>query len=226
MSAIGVRLGGRSGCAHACPPVDQSGAEPASAAYLVAASPPRPSSRPATPATRHTPTGCFRRPDRLRRADPAAPGRVAGPTSGTRRARLLRRRRALLPPQLIALMIVLAHCPGQGRGRSLWHAQAFNIASWVCASLDRLLSAGPSSTNDPGQHLLAGAGGALAAWPASRQRRPARPDAPARPRHDLRETGLFSLSNLSTELGLAALGVGLAASGSWLPRSCRSSLPP
>ena len=41
----------------------------------------------------------------------------------------------LLPPQLLALMIVFAHLPEWARYRYPWYIQTFNIAKWICASL-------------------------------------------------------------------------------------------
>jgi diguanylate cyclase (GGDEF)-like protein len=120
----------------------------------------------------------------------------------------------LLPPQLIALMIVLAHVPDMVRGRSLWHAQAFNIASWICAALIASMVCGLFvDRNDPGQDISwLALGGAIAAVACvlvddvllAQMLRIARGTT-------YRESGLFAFGNLSTELGLAALGVGLAA---------------
>jgi diguanylate cyclase (GGDEF)-like protein len=120
----------------------------------------------------------------------------------------------LLPPQLVALMIVLAYVPDMVRGRSPWHAQAFNIASWICAALiasfvcDLFVD-----RTDPGHDISRLAlGGAIAAAVCvlvddvllAQMLRIARGTT-------YRESGLFAFGNLSTELGLAALGVGLAA---------------
>ena len=120
----------------------------------------------------------------------------------------------LLPPQLVALMIVLAHVPDLVRGRSSWHAQAFNIASWICAALIASLVCGLFvDRGDPGQDIsMLALGGAIAAAACvlvddvllAQMLRIARGTT-------YRESGLFAFGNLSTELGLAALGVGLAA---------------
>jgi diguanylate cyclase (GGDEF)-like protein len=120
----------------------------------------------------------------------------------------------LLPPQLIALMIVLAHVPDLVRGRSSWHAQVFDIASWICAALTASLVCGLFIDRaDPGQDISRLAlGGAIAAAVCvliddvllAQMLRIARGTA-------YRDSGLFAFGNLSTELGLAALGVGLAA---------------
>ncbi len=120
----------------------------------------------------------------------------------------------LLPPPLVALMIVLAHVPDLVRGRSPWHAQAFNIASWICAALIASLVCGLFvGDGDPGQDISRLAlGGAIAAAACvlvddvllAQMLRIARGTT-------YRESGLFAFGNLSTELGLAALGVGLAA---------------
>jgi diguanylate cyclase (GGDEF)-like protein len=120
----------------------------------------------------------------------------------------------LLPPQLTALMIVLAHVPDLVRGRSSWHAQAFDIASWTCAALIASLVCGLFVDRaDLGQDISRLAlGGAIAAAACvlvddlllAQMLRIARGTT-------YRESGLFAFGNLSTELGLAALGVGLAA---------------
>ena len=120
----------------------------------------------------------------------------------------------LLPPQLVALMIVLAHVPDLVRGRSPWHAQAFNIASWICAALIASLVCGLFvDGGDPGQDISRLAlGGAIAAVACvlvddvllAQMLRIDRGTT-------YRDSGLFAFGNLSTELGLAALGVGLAA---------------
>jgi diguanylate cyclase (GGDEF)-like protein len=120
----------------------------------------------------------------------------------------------LLPPQLVALMIVLAHVPDMVRGRSVWHMQAFNIASWICAALIASFVCGLFVDRaDPGQDISRLAlGGAIAAVVCvlvddallAQMLRIARGTT-------YRESGLFAFGNLSTELGLAALGVGLAA---------------
>ena len=120
----------------------------------------------------------------------------------------------LLPPQLVALLVVLAHLPEWVRERYAWYIQTFNIANWVCASLAVYFVAGAfidHSSPDRSITRLALAG-ALAASACvvvnhallAQMLRLARGK-------KLRETGLFSLNNLSTELVLAALGVGLAA---------------
>jgi diguanylate cyclase (GGDEF)-like protein/putative nucleotidyltransferase with HDIG domain len=120
----------------------------------------------------------------------------------------------LLPPQLVALMIVLAHVPDWVRGRSAWYVQVFNIAAWTCAALIASLVCGLFvDRSDPGQHItLLALGGAIAAAACvlvddvllAQMLRIARGTT-------FRESGLFAFGNLSTELGLAALGVGLAA---------------
>ncbi len=120
----------------------------------------------------------------------------------------------LLPPHLVALMIVLAHVPDLLRGRSPWHAQAFNIASWVCAALIASLICDLFvDRTDPGGDISRLAlGGAIAAAACvlvddlllAQMLRIGRGTT-------YRESGLFAFGNLSTELGLAALGVGLAA---------------
>jgi diguanylate cyclase (GGDEF)-like protein len=120
----------------------------------------------------------------------------------------------LLPPQLLALMIVMAHLPEWGRWRYPWYIQTFNIANWTCASVAVSLICGAFVDRDS----LAGQLGLLALTGAAasvvcvlvnhsllaHMLRLARGKS-------YRESGLFSFGSLSTELVLALLGVGLAA---------------
>jgi diguanylate cyclase (GGDEF)-like protein len=120
----------------------------------------------------------------------------------------------LLPPQLVALMVVLAHIPDWARGRYPWYIQIFNIARWTCAAVVASLVAGALiDRSDPGQDVTRLVlGGVLAAATCvlvddlllAQMLRFARGTS-------YRESGLFGFGNLSNELVLAALGVGLAA---------------
>jgi diguanylate cyclase (GGDEF)-like protein/putative nucleotidyltransferase with HDIG domain len=120
----------------------------------------------------------------------------------------------LLPPQLVALMVVIAHLPEWARARYPWYIQTFNIANWVCASLTVYFIGGlfidhAAPDRDMRQLALGGAAAAAACvfvnhGMLAHMLKLARGKS-------YRETGLFSFSNLSTELVLASLGVGFAA---------------
>ena len=120
----------------------------------------------------------------------------------------------LLPPQLLALMIVLAHLPEWVRYRYPWYIQTFNIAKWICASLAvhfvcRAFVDSTDMSSQIGRLALVGAVASVACVLVDHLLLA----------HMLRlasgksysESGLFSFGNLSTEIVLALLGVGLAA---------------
>ncbi|HEY7603608.1 MAG TPA: diguanylate cyclase [Gaiellaceae bacterium] len=126
----------------------------------------------------------------------------------------------LLPPQLVALMIVLAHIPDWLRTRPAWYVETFDIARRICAALAASLVAEVLvGHDDPGQDITRLAlGGAIAAAVfvladdalLAQMLRLARGTR-------YRESGLFGFANLSTELVLAVLGVGLAAAWELAP---------
>ena len=119
----------------------------------------------------------------------------------------------ILPPQQLALLALVVHIPEWLKYRYRWPLQTFNIANYTVA--------------------------VMAAWAAAQADRGQRLDRELEPRfavagltasvvlvlvnhallavmlylaygHSARETGLFSVENLSTELVLAALGVAFA----------------
>jgi diguanylate cyclase (GGDEF)-like protein len=120
----------------------------------------------------------------------------------------------LLPPQLLGLMVVIAHMPEWARHRYAWYIQTFNIANWICASLGVYFICGAfvdrgNIDGQIGRLALAGAGAAVVCVLINhsllaQMLRLARGKS-------YRESGLFSFGSLSTELVLALLGVGLAA---------------
>src|SRR4051812_16476084 len=120
----------------------------------------------------------------------------------------------LLPPQLLALMIVFAHLPEWARYRYPWYIQTFNVAKWIVASLTVTFICGTAIergdvSTDLQRLALVGAAAAGACVIVdhillAQMLRLARGKA-------YRETGLFSFGSLSTEIVLAILGVGLAA---------------
>jgi len=120
----------------------------------------------------------------------------------------------LLPPELVALMAVVQHVPDWLKRRLPFHIQAFNIANYTLATM----GAWATAHEVLALHFLARAGaGALVAGlaacfvfvavnhvllaPMLRLARGL----------SLHESSLFTFENLSTDLVVAALGVGLAS---------------
>ena len=126
----------------------------------------------------------------------------------------------LLPPQLTALMIVVAHLPEWARVRYPWYVEVFAIARWVCASLAAYVVCGLFvDLADADQHIarlaLGGAAGAAACVLVDRgllagmlRLSHGRTD---------RLNGLPTFGTLSTELVLALLGVGIASAWEVMP---------
>jgi diguanylate cyclase (GGDEF)-like protein len=119
----------------------------------------------------------------------------------------------LLPPELIALMAVVQHVPDWLKRRLPFHIQTFNIANYTLATMGAAAAA--DSIRDSEVFGRLGATVACSALAAcivfvvlnhallAPMLRFARG-------HSLRESGLFSYENLSTDLVLSSLGVGLA----------------
>jgi diguanylate cyclase (GGDEF)-like protein/putative nucleotidyltransferase with HDIG domain len=120
----------------------------------------------------------------------------------------------LLPPELIALMALAQHVPEWLKARYPWYIQSFNICNYTLASLaawaaSRPILAGHEVGGQPTWRvaaagllacvLLVGINHLLLGVMLKLGRG-----------HSLRESGLFSLESLSTELVLAALGVAVA----------------
>ncbi|MDQ3866966.1 MAG: diguanylate cyclase, partial [Actinomycetota bacterium] len=129
----------------------------------------------------------------------------------------------LLPIELIPLVAVVAHVPEWLKERYRWYIQTFNIANCTLSMLAAsaagrlVLHAGGRAGSDSARLALAGVAAALTLIvlnhvilaPMLRFARG----------HSLRETGLFSLESLSTDLVLAGLGVVVACSwktNAWL----------
>jgi diguanylate cyclase (GGDEF)-like protein/putative nucleotidyltransferase with HDIG domain len=120
----------------------------------------------------------------------------------------------LLPPPLVALIAIVQHVPEWLKARHPWYMQSFNIANYTIATLAaagcaRLALRLDPVTNDSLRFALAGVAAALVFVIVNHgvlatMLRLARG-------HSLRESGLFSFEGLSTDLTLAALGVGVAA---------------
>jgi diguanylate cyclase (GGDEF)-like protein/putative nucleotidyltransferase with HDIG domain len=120
----------------------------------------------------------------------------------------------LLPPELAALMAFVQHVPDWLKRRLPFHIQAFNIANYTLATMAAWAAA--RGILDSGLVASKGAGALLADAAAcvlfvglnhlllAPMLRLARG-------LSLRASGLFAFENLSTDLVLAALGVGLAS---------------
>jgi diguanylate cyclase (GGDEF)-like protein len=129
----------------------------------------------------------------------------------------------LLPPELVALLPVVQHVPDWIRRRLPFQIQTFNIANYTLAAMAAWATA-HQVAGAPG--TLGGAGAAAAAAGAcaavvfvSVNHVLLAPMLKLARGHSLRETGLFTVASLSTDLAVAALGVGFAslwATSPWL----------
>jgi diguanylate cyclase (GGDEF)-like protein/putative nucleotidyltransferase with HDIG domain len=119
----------------------------------------------------------------------------------------------LLPPQLVALLGAVYMIPEWLRLRSRWHVQTFNIcnhtldvmAAWGVATLIEHTTPGSATF----RFALAGAAASIVYVALNHGLLAVMLRLAFG--HTFRDTGLFSLENLSTELVLAALGVSMAA---------------
>jgi diguanylate cyclase (GGDEF)-like protein/putative nucleotidyltransferase with HDIG domain len=120
----------------------------------------------------------------------------------------------LLPPELVAPIAFVQHVPDWLKRRLPFHIQAFNIANYTLATLaawvvGKGILGGAAFDGRGASALVAGAAASFAfvgvnhvlLAPMLRFARGL----------SSRDTGLFAFENLSTDLVLAALGVGLAA---------------
>jgi diguanylate cyclase (GGDEF)-like protein/putative nucleotidyltransferase with HDIG domain len=121
----------------------------------------------------------------------------------------------LLPPEFLVLVAVAQHVPEWLRNRYPWYIQSFNICNYTLAMLAAWASARGVMRLDGlivAQDVRFAVSGVIAAAVfvlvnhgiLAAMLRLARG-------HSLRESGLFSFEGLSTDLVLAALGVGVAA---------------
>jgi diguanylate cyclase (GGDEF)-like protein/putative nucleotidyltransferase with HDIG domain len=119
----------------------------------------------------------------------------------------------LLPPELVALMALAQHVPDWLKRRLPFHIQAFNIANYTLATMaawgvaEALRSVSALDQTGVGALLVGGAAAVvfvglnhLLLAPMLRFARGL----------SFRDSGLFTYDNLSVDLVLAALGVGLA----------------
>jgi len=120
----------------------------------------------------------------------------------------------LLPPELVALVPVVQHLPDWLKNRTVWYIQIFNISNFTLAILAASFGAllvGQLPALEAYDHVQFALGGVTACFllvginhsllaPMLAFARGISP----------RESGLFSFQSLSTDLVLAALGVGIA----------------
>ena len=117
----------------------------------------------------------------------------------------------LLPPELVALIGILQHLPEWLRMRYPWYLQSFNICNYVLASMAVWLFAhhfvlGTGVIEGHALRIAVAGVVACVVFVAVNHTILALMLHFARG-HTLRETGLFEVENLSTDLVLAALGV-------------------
>jgi diguanylate cyclase (GGDEF)-like protein/putative nucleotidyltransferase with HDIG domain len=117
----------------------------------------------------------------------------------------------LLPPELIALMAVVQHVPDWLKRRLPFHIQTFNIANYTLATMGAAAAA--DGIHDSQVFGRMGATEACACLAAcvvfvALNHALLAPMLRFARGHSLRESGLFSYENLSTDLVLASLGVG------------------
>ena len=120
----------------------------------------------------------------------------------------------LLPPELLVLVPAVKYLPDWLKNRTAWYIQVFNISNFTLAMLAasggaHLVEQLPLGGQAELQFALAGLT-ACVLFVAVNHVLLAPMLALARG-HTLRETGLFSFQSLSTDLVLAALGVGIAS---------------
>ncbi len=121
----------------------------------------------------------------------------------------------LLPPELVALIAVVQHVPEWLKNRAAWYIQTFNICNYTLATLgawggahvalrsDGLLPKNP-------ELRLAAAGLVACAIFVGVNHALLAPMLQLARGHSFRDSGLFTFESLSTDLVLAALGVGVA----------------
>jgi diguanylate cyclase (GGDEF)-like protein/putative nucleotidyltransferase with HDIG domain len=119
----------------------------------------------------------------------------------------------LLPPELVALLAFVQHVPDWLKRRLPFHIQMFNIANYTLATMGTWLVAHTIRVAEPFGRL--GATSACAGLAAcvvfvGLNHALLAPMLRFARGHSLRESGLFTYENLSTDLVLGTLGVGLA----------------
>jgi diguanylate cyclase (GGDEF)-like protein/putative nucleotidyltransferase with HDIG domain len=120
----------------------------------------------------------------------------------------------LLPPELVALVPVVKYLPDWLKNRTAWYIQVFNICNFTLAILAASGGAhlvGQLSFGGHDQLRFALAGLTACVLLVAVNHALLAPMLALARGHSLRETGLFSFQSLSTDLVLAALGIGIAA---------------
>src|ERR687886_209300 len=121
----------------------------------------------------------------------------------------------LLPPELVALMGVVQHVPEWLKNRNAWYSQSFNICNYTLANLaawasfHAILASGHLIPSDDLRLALGGTAAAAALVAVNHIL--LAPMLHFFYSHSIRELGIFSFESLSTDLVLAALGVGIAS---------------
>jgi diguanylate cyclase (GGDEF)-like protein/putative nucleotidyltransferase with HDIG domain len=119
----------------------------------------------------------------------------------------------LLPPELVALIGVIQHIPEWLKNRNAWYSQTFNICNWTISLLASWAAFHATVGADhliPNHDLRLGlAGMAAAAVCVAVNHILLAPMLHFFYSHSIRELGIFSFESLSTDLVLAALGVGI-----------------
>src|ERR671935_503600 len=119
----------------------------------------------------------------------------------------------LLPPELVALMGLVQHVPEWLKNRNAWYSQTFNICNYTLANLAAWASVhavlGADGLIVSRELRLALAGMAAAAVFVAVNHPLLAPMLHFVYSHSIKELGIFSFESLSTDLVLAALGVGI-----------------
>jgi diguanylate cyclase (GGDEF)-like protein/putative nucleotidyltransferase with HDIG domain len=120
----------------------------------------------------------------------------------------------LLPPEQVALVPIVQHLPDWLKNRAAWYIQSFNICNYTIA----ILAASGGAHLVHGSGVLAGhpnlafavAGLTACVLLVGINHSLLAPMLALARGHSIRESGLFSMQSLSTDLVLASLGVGIA----------------
>jgi diguanylate cyclase (GGDEF)-like protein/putative nucleotidyltransferase with HDIG domain len=119
----------------------------------------------------------------------------------------------LLPPELVVLIGVIQHVPEWLKNRNAWYSQTFNICNYTISLLAAWASfhatLGAAHLIPNADLRLALAGLAAAAVLVGVNHILLAPMLHFYYSHSIRELGIFSFESLSTDLVLAALGVGI-----------------
>jgi diguanylate cyclase (GGDEF)-like protein/putative nucleotidyltransferase with HDIG domain len=120
----------------------------------------------------------------------------------------------LLPPEQVALIPIVQHLPDWLKNRAAWYIQSFNICNYTISIL--AASAGAHLVLQSGLHegypnlTFALAGLTACVLLVVVNHTLLAPMLALARGHGIRESGLFSIQSLSTDLVLASLGVGIA----------------